>query len=171
MAKKDAGQSATGKVANATPARRASKTVQPSAVIGWREWVVFPDLGSACVKAKIDTGAKTSAIHAHRIREVRGADGRACVAFELHPLQKKALPSIACLAPIADRRTVRNSGGREESRFFIRTAVMIGAYAFEIDLSLTRRDAMGFRMLLGRDAVKRQFLVDAARSFIHGRPE
>lgn len=149
-------------------ARQSRKTTEPLPRIGWREWVDLPDLGGAAVKAKVDTGAKTSAIHAHRILEEIEGD-RVFVTFELHPKQRASKPSVPCRAEVADRRTIRNSGGQQETRYVIRTSALIGTHALNIELTLTRRDQMGFRMLLGRDAVKRLFLVDPARSFLHGK--
>lgn len=136
--------------------------------IGWREWVHLPMLGDVHVKAKIDTGAKTSAIHAWRIREER-EDEQLFVTFELHPMQRTSTPAVACRALVRDRRVVRNSGGHEEARYVILTPAHIGLHTINIEITLTCRDDMGFRMLLGRDAVKNEFLVNPARSFLHGK--
>lgn len=135
--------------------------------IGWREWVSLPEFGNARVKAKIDTGAKTSAIHAHNIREDVEGD-QLFVTFDLHPKQRAMTPRIPCRAKVIDRRSIRNSGGQQETRYVILTPAAIGLYEISIELTLTRRDAMGFRMLLGRDAVKKRFLVNPGRSFLHG---
>ncbi|MEL7542834.1 MAG: RimK/LysX family protein, partial [Pseudomonadota bacterium] len=140
----------------------ALRRPRPLALIGWREWVVFPQFDEVAIKAKIDTGAKTSAVHAYNIVETE-VDGASHVAFDLHPVQRKATPLVSCQAPVLDRRDIKNSGGQSERRYVIRASVVIGAHAFEIDMTLTRRDEMGFRMLLGRDAVKRRFLVNPAR--------
>ncbi|MEO0617984.1 MAG: RimK/LysX family protein [Pseudomonadota bacterium] len=137
-------------------------------LIGWREWVRFPQFDNVWIKAKIDTGAKTSAVHAYNIVE-QEADGVPHVTFDLHPVQRKATPRVSCQAAVLDRRDIKNSGGLSECRYVIRVPVTIGDHALEIDMTLTRRDEMGFRMLLGRDAVKRRFLVNPARSFLHGR--
>jgi len=149
-------------------AKRQNKQKDPLPLIGWREWVGLPEFGDVQVKAKIDTGAKTSAIHAWRIEEDAGEDGL-FVTFQLHPRQRTSNPAIACRAKVEDRRLIRNSGGHEEARYVIRTPAVIGEQTLDIELTLTRRDAMGFRMLLGRDAVKKIFLVDPARSFLHGK--
>ncbi len=137
--------------------------------IGWREWVHLPELGGACVKAKVDTGARTSAIHAWNIRAVE-RNGQPFALFDLHPLQNDNECILQCEAPIIDRREIRNSGGQAQERYIIRTTVNLGSYSWPIELSLTRRDEMGFRMLLGRAGVRRRFLVDPGRSFLMGDP-
>ncbi len=149
-------------------ANRPRTAPKPLPQIGWREWVHLPDLGGARIKAKIDTGAKTSAIHARRIMEEADGD-RLFVTFDLHPSQRTAQPLISCRAEVIDRRLVRNSGGQQQARYVIATPVLIGDHRLAIELTLTRRDAMGFRMLLGRDAIKSKFLVNPARSFLHGK--
>ncbi len=147
----------------------STKIRQPKSLpqIGWREWVTFPAFNNTRVKAKIDTGAKTSAIHARKISEERVGD-ILFVIFELQPRQRISKPVIACRAEVSDRRVIRNSGGHEETRYVIRTPAAIGLYEIDIELTLTSRDSMGFRMLLGRDAVKKRFLVNPARSYLHG---
>lgn len=147
---------------------------RPSAkpVIGWREWVGLPELGVDRIKAKIDTGARTSTLHAFRIRKVQGASGPE-VEFFIHPVQHKATPEIACRAPILDEREVRSSTGHRQTRYVIMTtAALAGApnglpyEAWPIELTLTNRDEMGFRMLLGRQAVRGRFLIDPGASFL-----
>lgn len=133
--------------------------------IGWREWVELVDFADVAVKAKIDTGARTSALHAFGLEEIE-ADGVTLARFEIHPVQNASTPSVAVSAPIIDRRSVRNSGGTVEHRPVIETTLRIGDHSFPIDLTLTRRDEMGFRMLLGRSAVRRRFLIDPGRSFL-----
>ena len=128
----------------------------------------MPDLGAVSVKAKIDTGAKTSAIHAWKILEKEVGD-QLFVTFDLHPHQRTKRGAVSCSALVIDRRLVRNSGGTQQARYVIVTPAKIGAHTLNIELGLTQRDEMGFRMLLGRDAVKSKFLVNPARSFIHGR--
>lgn len=134
-------------------------------MIGWREWATLVDLGSVRVKAKIDTGARTSALHAFALEEIE-VDGITHARFEIHPEQKRSHPSVLVEAAIVDRRAVRNSGGAVETRPVITTFVRLGDHAFPIDLTLTRRDEMGFRMLLGRSAVRRRFLIDPGRSYL-----
>ena len=136
-------------------------------IIGWREWVALPDLGVSAIKAKIDTGARTSAIHAYRVEEFQ-RDGERWLRFRLHPVQQRRLPEIRCEAPVVDQRTVTDSGGKPEERFVISTTVRIGAIERKIEMTLTRRDTMRFRMLLGRTAISKGFLVSPGRSFLTG---
>lgn len=148
---------------------RVKKLVKkPPALIGWREWAAFPELGVKRIKAKIDTGAKTSALHAFRLETFRKG-GVDYAEFYLHPLQKKARPEKFCFAPIVDKRWIRSSNGSVEQRFIIRTLIRLGDREWPIDLSLTNRDSMGFRLLLGRDAFRKKFLIDPRASFLLGK--
>ena len=135
---------------------------------GWREWVSLPDLGIAMIKAKIDTGARTSALHAFEVRPY-SEDGRDRVEFRMHPLQKDNETVVTCVADVLDIRTVTDSGGHKEERFAIRTMLSIGAHSWSIDATLTSRDDMLFRMLLGRTAIKGHAHVNPARSYIVGK--
>ncbi|MCA9660421.1 MAG: ATP-dependent zinc protease [Myxococcales bacterium] len=135
-------------------------------VIGWREWVGLPELGIPAVKAKIDTGARTSALHAVNVERFQRR-GEAWVRFEVHPHQRDLENSVIAEAAVIDERTVRNSGGHAEHRPVIKTQVEIGESVVEIELTLTNRALMGFRMLLGREAVRHRFLVDPGDSFLH----
>ncbi|MBD0328209.1 MAG: ATP-dependent zinc protease [Pyrinomonadaceae bacterium] len=135
-------------------------------IIGWREQLALPDLGIPEVKAKIDTGARSSALHAFDV-ETFERDGKPMVRFKVHPYQRDAQRSVTAEAELIDQRQVRNSGGQAQVRPVIETTVEINGYTFPIELTLTNRDAMGFRLLLGRQAVRRRFLVDAGRSFLH----
>lgn len=144
----------------------ASKTQRP--MIGWREWAAFPDLNIDRINAKIDTGAKTSAIHAFRIKPLE-VDNKPHVEFFLHPRRRRKKPEIYCCAPIAHRRLIRSSNGMEEERFVIKTRMSLGPKTWTIDLSLTNRDAMGFRLLVGRDALMGRFLIDPGTSYLQGR--
>lgn len=137
---------------------------RPKAVIGWREWVGLPDLGVEKVKAKIDTGARTSAIHAFEIRPFE-RDGQRYVSFLLHPVQHHRHPEVACEARVADERIVTSSNGEREKRYVVETRIQLGEEVWPIELTLTNRDEMGFRMLLGRRAVRRRFVVDPGGSF------
>ena len=133
-------------------------------VIGWREWVRLPGLLALPIKAKIDSGARTSSIHVFRTR--RFTDGDApYVEFVLHPLQRRATPEIVCVAPVKDERWVRSSNGEREHRIVIETAAKLGGVRWPIELTLADRDVMGFRMLLGREAIRRRFVIDPGRSF------
>lgn len=149
-------------------AQKTHQTIRPA--IGWREWITLPDFEGARIKAKIDTGALTSAIHAYNIKVVTH-DGRDHAQFEICPLQDTTEIRVRCLAPLVDQRTIRNSGGQTEHRYVIRTLLSLGEERWPADLSLTRRDEMGFRMLLGRRAMRRRFLVDPGRSFLMGKQE
>ncbi|MBE9221630.1 ATP-dependent zinc protease [Cyanobacterium stanieri LEGE 03274] len=135
-------------------------------LIGWREYLALPTLGVTKIKAKIDTGAKTSALHAFNVKIVE-KDNQNIVEFEIHPIQKDNQTSIFTTAPLLEYRTVKNSGGIAETRPVIETKIILGNISWAIALTLTNRDSMGFRMLLGRDAVKNRFLVDTGNSFLH----
>ncbi|MEX0922411.1 MAG: RimK/LysX family protein [Rhodovibrionaceae bacterium] len=141
------------------------EAAQKERVVGWREWVALPDLEVERIKAKVDTGARTSAIHAFGIREMT-RDGRPHVEFYLHPVQRLRRPQIKCLAPIFDQRYVRSSSGERQYRYIIRTTLRIGHRRRLIELSLAQRDQMGFRLLIGRNALPRGLLVDPNKSFL-----
>ncbi len=134
-------------------------------IIGWREWLALPQLQVPCVKAKIDTGARSSALHAYDLELFR-RQGKAMVRFIVHPYQRNVVQTIQAEAELLDERQVRNSGGHTECRPVIQTLVRLGTQEWPIELTLTRRDAMGFRMLLGRQAVRQRFLVDPGRSYV-----
>ena len=146
------------------------RKTKPLPVIGWREWVRLPDLGIDAIKAKVDTGARTSSLHAFNLKEFE-RDGKTYARFVVHPAQRSVKGSVSVEAEVVDRRAVRNPGGvgRVELRPVITTEVEIGADRWPIEITLTRRDEMGFRMLLGRQAVRRRFVVDVGRSFINGK--
>lgn len=135
--------------------------------IGWREWVGLPEFGVRRIKAKIDTGARTSALHAFKLKRFR-RDGRDMVRFEVHPVQRKSAPSLIVEAPLVGERTVRSSGGHVETRPVIVTTLELGGRRWAIEVTLTRRDEMGFRMLLGRRALRRRVIIDPAASFVTG---
>lgn len=139
-------------------------------VIGWREWVGLPDLGIAAIKAKIDTGARTSAIHAFRPRIVEDGDER-LIHFSLHPVQHHRRPEIACIAPLVGHRHIRSSNGQIEERLVIATTMVMAGVVWPVQLTLTNRDDMGFRMLIGRRALRRRFLVDPSRSYVFDDPK
>lgn len=136
--------------------------------IGWREWVSLPSLGIDRIKAKVDTGARTSAIHAFELEVEERLDGT-WVRFSVHPVQRTEAEIVRCEAPVADRRIVRDSGGHEEERCVIQIPVTLGGRTWPIEATLTSRDNMGFRMLLGRTAIRGQYLVDPGGSYLTGR--
>jgi hypothetical protein len=137
--------------------------------MGWREWLELPDLGIRRVKAKVDTGARSSSLHAESI-ELLQVRGQVAVRFIVLPLQRSRLKPVACQMPLYDERYVKSSNGSRELRPVIRTAVSWGGQSWEVDVTLTSRDLMGFRMLLGREAIRRRFLVDTGSSYFGGRP-
>ena len=138
--------------------------------IGWREWVTLPDLSPTLIKAKVDTGARTSALHAFDLRVERGGDGPDIAHFLVHPEQRTTRDTVPAHEPIVDYRRIRSSDGRVEQRPVIRTPIRLGDRRWAIELSLTRRDQMGFRLLLGRSAVRRRFVVDPGRSYLRSEP-
>jgi hypothetical protein len=135
--------------------------------IGWREWVGLPDLRVDAIKAKIDTGARTSVLHAYSIEPFRRG-GALWIRFELHPMQRSEKMKVACEARAIDERTVRNSGGGVERRYIIITLLKLGDQSWPIELALANRDQMGFRMLLGRTALQGRALIEPGRSYVLG---
>lgn len=137
-------------------------------ILGWREWVSFPELGISQIKAKIDTGARTSCLHAFYVEPFE-RDGQQWVHFDMHPVQRNSSDVIRCEAPVLEQRTVRDSGGHEELRYVIETTITVGESRLKAEVTLTDRDTMKFRVLLGRTAIRENFLVDARRSYLCGK--
>lgn len=134
-------------------------------IIGWREYASLPELDIERVKVKIDTGARSSALHAFNIQE-RSQNGKQIISFQVHPQQRDSHTTITTEAELLEYRQIRNSGGKAQLRPVIKTNIQVGAEIWTIELSLTNRDVMGFRMLLGRQGVRNKFLVDPGRSFL-----
>jgi hypothetical protein len=143
--------------------------MQTPGVVGWREWVALPALGIPAIKAKIDTGARSSAIHAFDVELFRRRRAH-FVRFKVHPIQRDTETTIAAEARVLDHRHVRSSSGHADERPVIVTELELLGERWPIELTLANRDQMGFRMLLGREAFRGRCLVDAARSFLAGRP-
>jgi len=138
-------------------------------MVGWREWVALPELGIGSLKAKLDTGATTSALHAVRIRRV-SADGHERVTFDVHPYQHDTHTTVPCTATVVDERRFKSSNGQREHRVVIRGSLAIGGRCFPIEISLTNRDTMGLRMLIGRSAMRGRLVVDPTLSYQAGEP-
>jgi len=142
-------------------------SVHSSTVVGWREWVSLPAIEVPWVKAKVDTGARSSALHAFDIDEVNGGDA---VHFWVRPWQDSELDAVEVECPVYDRRLVRSSSGHTQHRYVVLLDFELCGHAVRAETTLTNRDEMGFRMLVGRQALRQGgFIVDAGRSFIGGR--
>lgn len=136
--------------------------------IGWREWVALPELGLRAIKAKVDTGARTSALHAFLI-EPYSDQGTDMLRFLIHPIQHNQDFSVECHAPVYDFREVTDSGGHKEMRYVIQSELSVAGGSWPIELTLTNRDTMRFRMLLGRKAMEDRFVVDPKVSYANGK--
>lgn len=136
--------------------------------VGWREWAALPELGVPAIKVKVDTGARSSALHAYYV-EPFGTGKRPRVRFGIHPLQRRTDVEIHCEAEVVDRRMVTDSGGHRERRIVIVTPIRLGDVEWSIEVTLAKRDSMLFRMLLGRTAADGRLLIDPGESYMLGR--
>jgi hypothetical protein len=139
-------------------------------VIGWREWVGLPELGINKIKAKVDTGARSSSLHAFDLEEFE-RDGDTWVRFKIHPIQRKQAKVIGAEAKVLEYRSVRSSSGKADRRPVIVTNISLLDRTWPVELTLANRETMGFRMLLGREAFRRRFLVDAGMSYAGRKPK
>lgn len=139
-------------------------------IAGWREWVSLPGLGVPWMKAKLDTGARSSAIHAFDIEELE-RDGDTWVRYSIHPWQRSAEDATECESKVLEQRHVRSSSGHSEERYVVHVDVSLVGRVVTAEVTLSRRDEMGFRMLVGREALRQGFLVDPRRSYLGGRPK
>lgn len=135
---------------------------------GWREWISMPELNIPSIKVKMDTGARTSSLHTFGL-ETFTEDGKLKVRFGVHPIQKSIEKEIFCVADVVDKRMVKNSGGIEEERYVIKTLIKLGDMDWPIEITLSNREDMKFRMLLGRQAMKHKICIFPDRSFLNGK--
>ncbi|GAA2925167.1 hypothetical protein GCM10010458_03480 [Microbacterium luteolum] len=147
---------------------RVNKSPHSNTLTGWREWVSLPDLGVDWLKAKIDTGARTSSLHAFDVREFE-REGEDWVRFRVKPWQDSQEDAVVVETPVHDRRAVRSSSGHAQERLVVKLLVRLVDREVLAEVTLSNRDEMGFRMLIGREALRRGYIVDPARSFLGGR--
>ncbi|MDA7506349.1 ATP-dependent zinc protease [Akkermansiaceae bacterium] len=133
--------------------------------VGWREWLALPDLGIPYIKAKIDSGARTSSLHTAKY-EIFQRGEQDWVRFTVHPIKHHNEVEHQMEVPVADYRIVRDSGGHEEKRPFIRTTLQVGSQQWEIEVSLANRESMKFRMLLGRTGMRNRISIDCGQSYL-----
>lgn len=142
-----------------------SKVKRPLLTVGWREWLALPELGIPQIKAKIDSGARTSALHAFHLEPFK-KNGKHYIRFKMHPLQRRTDKVVSCIAAVKDIRWVTDSGGHRERRYVVETLLVVGASSWPIEVTLTNRDTMNFRMLLGRTAMRKHLIINPAVSFL-----
>lgn len=157
-------------IAGHNPLRQRKYRLKPGMrAIGWREWLAIPEWGIARIKAKCDTGARTSSVHASALHFFKRG-GVEMVRFKVHPHQRSFRHTVVVETPIIDKRVVRSSNGEEELRPVVRTHVELHGVCWPIEVTLAKRKLMGFRMLMGREAMWDRFIVDPSRSFLGGEP-
>ena len=144
--------------------------IHSSTITGWREWVSLPNVGVTWLKAKIDTGARSSALHAFDVEEFE-RDGASWVRFGIHPWQQSQLDAVTVELPIHDRRTIRSSNGQSEQRLVVLLDIELSGRTVSAEVTLTNRDVMDFRMLIGREALAQGFVVNPAASYLGGKPK
>jgi hypothetical protein len=133
--------------------------------VGWREWAALPALGIEKIKVKVDSGARTSALHAFELHPFKKG-GKHYIRFKIHPLQRRSDVVRECVTEVEDIRWVTDSGGHRERRYVIKTLINMGSISWPIEITLTNRDTMNFRMLLGRTAMKKRVMVNPTLSFL-----
>ncbi len=143
-------------------------SVKNKMIVGCEEWCSFLSLKIPAVKARVDSGAKTSSLHAYNIHTFK-RDDQTWVSFEVHPVQRNRKTTVACEARVVDRRIVKSSSGDRERRYVISAPMQLGDNTWEVELTLTNRDSMGYRMLLGREAMINRVLIDPGESFCQGQ--
>ena len=148
--------------------KKVRRILKPATVVGWREWLQLPELCKTRIKVKVDTGARSSCLHAFNVQVVEEA-GQQVVHFDIHPIQNSTDKTVRVTSPLIEYRTIRSSSGHEELRPVIRTLARFGDTTWPIEVTLTNRDQMGFRMLLGRRALAHRFIVNPAKSFVQSR--
>lgn len=146
------------------------RNIKDLPVIGWREWVKLPELGINRIKVKVDTGARTSSLHVLDLENFT-KNGNPWVRFKVHPIQRTTKRTVKSEAQVLELRSVRNSGGKASMRPVIITNVTLLGETWPVELTLANRDDMGFRMLLGREAIRQKFLVDPGGSYYGGKPK
>jgi len=139
-------------------------------VIGWREWVKLPELGVSRIKAKVDTGARTSSLHVYDL-QISQVANLTMATFKIYPVQRSSQVFIESQAQVKEFRSVRSSSGKANLRPVIVTQIELMGVRWSVELTLANRDQMGFRMLLGREAFRKRFLVDAGSSYRSGKPD
>ena len=146
-----------------------NQITSPLITVGWREWVLLPELGLPGIKAKIDTGARTSCLHAFSVESFE-KNGSEWVRFGIHPHQNDTDTEIYSEAEVTDKRMVSDSGGHKEERYVIMTDLVMAEQRWPVEITLTNRDTMLFRMLIGRTAMENKIMVNPAKSFLLGKP-